>query len=373
VFISVIYPLSGWNVRVEVFIAVAFVAISCILALVIKGRLFGKLHWTDTFIPLAYFTLLQYEIFIGTPNLAHGPIPIFLITLTAFILTVNNQKIRAISLVVLAFFSTYTGFAIFSGILIVAILILFSLRSPTLTLKLWNVGALIFSIAIFGSFFINYFHAPAVDCFQFPHHKPLQYLEFSFLQFGAAFGWPSTMLNFERSYYLVLLFSAMLFSILLALFGYYSIRAIRFMDKKSLLIFYLASFTLLFIAFTSIGRVCLGIHAAFSSRYVTYAIPGIIAIYFGIISFEKPLKLKYLFLSGILVLLFVKEISVYYRNGISWYSDGKKNWVHCYRENHSIEDCNRKANFKVYPDETRIVEKLNYLETNNLNFFKDND
>jgi hypothetical protein len=65
---------------------------------------------------LAYFTLLQYEIFVGTPNLAHGPVPILLITLTAFVLTLKNQKVRNMLLVLFLFLTTYTGFAIFSGL-----------------------------------------------------------------------------------------------------------------------------------------------------------------------------------------------------------------------------------------------------------------
>lgn len=47
VIISLLYPLSGWNVRVESFVAVALVAISAIFAIAIKGKLFGKLHWLE--------------------------------------------------------------------------------------------------------------------------------------------------------------------------------------------------------------------------------------------------------------------------------------------------------------------------------------
>lgn len=231
---------------------------------------------------------------------------------------------------------------------------------------------MILSIAIFDTFFINYFPAPAVDCFQFPHHKPLQYLEFSFLQFGFALGAP-TLLNFPNGYYPIMLYSAIVFSVLMAIFGLSALRVIKFLDKISLIIFFLASFTLLFIAFTAIGRVCLGLHGAFASRYVTYAIPGIIALYFAIIHIKIPPKLRYIFLSGLLALLLLKEISVHFRSGINWYSDGKRNWVDCYLENRNIEECNRKVNFKVYPVDERIEQKLKFLEENNLSFFKDND
>lgn len=373
VIISLLYPLSGWNVRVETFIAVALIAVSAFIALVIKGKIFGKLHWLDSIIPMTYFTLLQYEILIGTPNLAHGPVPLLLVTATAFMLTVDNQILRAVGLVVLLLFTTYTGFAIFSGIVVIVLFIFFSFNPSTFTMKVWNLGALILSIAIFASFFINYYQTPAADGFQFPYPKPLKYLEFVSLQFGAAFGIPSVLLDTRLSYYLVLFFSAGLVTVLIAITVYYALRMAIHIDKFSVIIFYLASFTLLFFVFTAIGRVFLGIHAAYSSRYVSYSIPGIVALYFVIIKIKRSPKLRSIMVAGILVIFVLKEVSVHFRNVINRFSDGKRNWVECYLQNRNIEECNRKANFSVYPDDQRIKQKLKYLEENNLSFFKDTE
>ncbi|MCF8367146.1 MAG: hypothetical protein K9H16_15255, partial [Bacteroidales bacterium] len=169
------------------------------------------------------------------------------------------------------------------------------------------------------------------------------------------------------------LYSAMLFSVLVAIFGFSLFRVVKFLDKKSSVIFYLASFTLLFIAFTAIGRVCLGVLGAFTSRYVTYTIPGMIAIYFGILNFKNYPRLRYMFLAGFLLLLFAKETTVSSSNVINWFYEGKKNWVECYLQNRNIEECNRKANFKVYLDDKLIEKKLKFLEENNLSFFKDDE
>ncbi len=371
---AVVYPLTDWNVRVEAFIAAGFVAVSCVLAMLIKRKLFGLLHWSDIAIPLAFFTLLQFEAFIGTSNLAHGPVPLFLITLSAWVLTLNNQALRAMSLVVLVFLSTYTGFALFAAIPVIIILFIFSWRSKTVKNKWFNIGALILSMASFGSFFFHYQHAPATDCFQFPLEHPLEYVWFSVFQFGSAWG-AFIPLNFPFLLQLFKLYAVGLFLILLASIAFSSFLIIKNQEVKSLVIFYLGSFTLLFIVFTSVGRLCLGLEAAFSSRYVSYAIPGILAMYFMILLFGKLVKtrkwLHITILYGVLFLLIIKEANVFFSNGINWYSEGKRNWVNCYLENHCIGGCDKLANFKIYPDSNAIVNKLDYLERNKLSFFKE--
>jgi hypothetical protein len=192
VFLALLYPLSGWDVRVEVLVSVALFAISCLIALAVKGRLWGKFHWADSVIPLLYFSLLQYETFTGTPNLAHGPFPVLLITLTAYILTLNPAPLKAVLLAGLVFLTTYTGFALFSGLAIIGWLFVFVLKAESRNEIYWNARGLVLSLAFFGSFFYSYKHAPAVDCFQFPHPRPLEYLEFACLQFGTAWGSPNS-------------------------------------------------------------------------------------------------------------------------------------------------------------------------------------
>lgn len=374
VILAILYPLSGWNVRMEAFFAVALVAISCLLALAVKGRLFGKFHWADSVIPLAYFTLLQYEIFVGTPNLAHGPVPILLVTLTAFVLTLKTPWIKAVFLALLVLLTTYTGFALFSGLAVMGWLLVFSFKAASRGETCWNVGALVLSMAFFGSFFHAYQHAPAVDCFQFPHSKPLEYLEFACLQFGTAWGSPNPVTSAHR-YYTVMFFSAGMLALLLAVFSFYTYRAIKATDDRSVIISYLAMFSLLFIAFTAIGRVCLGVHGATSSRYVPYSTPSIVAIYFGVLSAVMPLKSKGVGYACIILLVFLsgaKEISSL-RNSKSIHltREGKAKWVQYYLEERNLEESNRRANFKVYPVDQLIEHKIRFLEENKLGFFRD--
>jgi hypothetical protein len=165
---------------------------------------------------------------------------------------------------------------------------------------------------------------------------------------------------------------------LLAIGLLFTYKTIRCGNKKSQSIFYLTSFTLLFIAFTAIGRVCLGIGASSASRYVTYAIPAILAFYFTYLEISKlpklSSKIKKLIVLAFFMLLIFKEITIIRNTDhINWYKNGKEEWAKCYLKHQDIEYCNTATGFKVYPVNTRIQNNLNYLESNNLSFFKDRD
>lgn len=373
---AVIYPLSDWNVRVEVFTSVGIMAFSCWMALLIKKRLWGKYSWTDIFIPMAFFTLLQFEIFIATPNLSHGSLPVFLVTLTAFLLTFENQIIRALGLASVVFLSTYTGFAIFSGILVMFLMVIFSVKSSTTKIRFWNIAALAMSLIFFLSFFLHYQFMPAVDCFQFPHPRPFEYLEFSVAQFGCAWGiwnvsaYPQTLL-------LKQIITYSLFITILLIAAFFAFQTIRTQDKKSVVIFYLSSFTIIFIFFTAIGRVCLGIEVSHASRYIPYTIPGMLALYFTFLIIGKlpeiPARIKTLLMLTLFMLMTFREVvTIRNTDAVNHYRDAKINWSKCYLENNDINYCNEKVSFQVYPNNDRIKDKLEYLKVRKLNFFKEN-
>lgn len=381
VLLKLIYPLSGWNTRLEVAVSALLVTVACSVALLVKRKAFGKYAWTDIVVPLMFFTLLQYENFIGTPNPAHGPIPTLLVATISYCLLIQNAFIRAISLASLTFFTTYTGFAIFSGIPVTFLLIIQVWKSQVKSEKL------IYSICVglcflsFSSFFIGYGNHPAVDCFKFPHDQPLQYLEFVVLLFGRAAGLlnisglpnPSSLSELLS---LNLILSIILFVALTLTAIFCLVKLLRFQDRQSELIFYLASFTLIFAAFTAVGRVCLGTNASLASRYVPYSTPGMLALYYGCLKLPNlepfPKYLKSGLLIALIFLLSVKEIDLPApdRATVNWYRTGKVRWTECYVQKYDIATCDKVANFKIYPNAKDTEEKLQYLRMNNLNFFK---
>ena len=383
ILLKLLYPASGWNTNLEVLISALIVTAACCIALFTKRKAFGQLTWTDIAIPLTFFTLIQYENYVGTPNPAHGPIPILLISSISYCLLIGNTLVRALSLATLTFFTTYTGFAIFSGIPVAFLLIAQLWKSQTKSEKIiysLSAGACVLS---FASFLIGYTKQPAVDCFKFPDDHPLQYLQFVVVLFGRSLGLfdfgsftnaasPALVLSFGLS---VVLFSAL---VLIAAFSFMKLfrRQDRQKDRQSELIFYLASFTLIFAVFTAIGRVCLGSTAPLSSRYVPYSAPGILALYFYCLrlftveTLNKGLRTGLLI--GFVLLLCVKEIKLADadRATVDWYRIGKTKWAECYLKESNVAACDRIASFKVYPEPGAIDKKLEYLRTNNLNFFR---
>jgi len=376
IMLKLIYPWSGWNTSLEVFISALIVTTACYVTFFTKKKAFGKLSWTDIVIPLTFFTLLQYENYVGTPNPAHGPIPTLLVATISYCLLVENTFVRALSLPILTFFTTYTGFAIFSGIPIIFLLITQIWKSQAKSERLIYGLSASLCVLSFAAFLVGYTKQPAVDCFKFPHDQPLQYLEFVILLFGRAAGMlpnPSSSINLLSPSFILaaILFSALT---LTAIFSF--VKLLRLQDRQTELIFYLASFTLIFAAFTAVGRVCLGTSASLSSRYVPYSTPGILALYFSCIKLFSLESFYRRLSSGLLIalilLLCVKEVDLADsdRASVNWYRTGKIRWTECYLREYDAAACDKVANFRVYPHSSQIKEKLEYLRVNNLNFFR---
>ncbi len=72
-------------------------------------------------------------------------------------------------------------------------------------------------------------------------------------------------------------------------------------QRASLLIFILTSYTLIYASAAAIGRVCLGIQAAQSSRNMTLLIPAFLGIYFHLLA--KPSGGKRILLLALMFLI----------------------------------------------------------------------
>src|SRR5262249_50425959 len=112
-FIAALYRLSGWDERAQSFATGALFLLALALALALRRRAAGPLTWTDCCIPALLLTTAQFEVFIGTPNAAHGPIPLLLVLAAPFVWLVRNGGWRALAGGVLALCAAFTGFAIF--------------------------------------------------------------------------------------------------------------------------------------------------------------------------------------------------------------------------------------------------------------------
>lgn len=368
--LQVVYGVTGWNTRAEAFVSAGIIVLACVSLLALKRRISGTWHVTDAVIPLAALTTLQFELFAGPQNPAHGPLPMLLIALTALAMLIPRAKTAAVALVTLGLFSTYTAFAVFNGVLIPGILALrFFYARKTPDAKVW-AGALVLSLAAFASFLIGYVHQPAVDCFKFPHDRPIEYFQYGAMMFAKAFGTSGEFGNpnwpLEKK-----ILTAVEYGLLLGACGYSALRALKARggDRTAEVVLQLSAFTIAFGLFTAVGRVCLGLATAKSSRYVPYEVPGIVALYLVSLNWLKPGRARAA-AAGILFLMLVyKEANSYKINpGATEYHDGKERWIRCYLAMHDIGVCDRTANFQMHPG--LDPAKLKYLEDNHLSFFR---
>lgn len=369
---AIIGYISNWNTRAESYFLGFILILISILALYLKKRLFGHLIAWDLLIPAIILSFTQIEALVLTPNPAHGILPLFLVIICCLILTIENTFRRYLSLLIITFLATYTGFGVFVGlvtpfILLVSLLIFIRNKEQN-NARIAGFSFLI-SLLSFGSFFANYIFSPAVDCFQFPHSKPLEYFSFIGLEFANFVGFTSDYKSIVVLFLGLLLFVILIITVSIQLWQIWKQSKVL---SKSLIILFLITFTLLFSINAAIGRVCLGVEAAHASRYMTLLIPAWLGLYFAI----KDLSfIKFSLLANMgLVLLFVLLPSLNFEkfnNSMEFYSYAKRKWASCYIENESIENCDRIAGHPIYPSPkaTDLEQKLQLLKQNHFNLF----
>jgi hypothetical protein len=89
-FIEAVFAASGWDNRAEAFATWALYLVILALALRLRRHIDGGLVALDACIPALILATAQYEVLIGTPNPAHGPIPLLLVILAPFCWVVRS-------------------------------------------------------------------------------------------------------------------------------------------------------------------------------------------------------------------------------------------------------------------------------------------
>ena len=367
-FIDVVFTASGWDDRAEAFATFGVFLIVVALALLLKLRVAGPLTWMDACIPALVLTTAQFELFIGTPDAAHGPIPLFLVVVSPFLWFLGAGPLRALLGGVLAICAAFTGFAIFLVPCLAAVFLADAFRpAPGARRRSWDAAGAALCAGALLLFFRGYHFGSAVDCFQFPDPRPARYAPFIGL----------VVLRAMRLVRMVPIakFLAVAGFVLAAAVAAASLLRLSRRDRSPLdrTVFLFACFTALFAAEAAVGRVCLGMGAAMSSRYVPYVTPLWLGAYFALAARAPRLpiarRVAPAFAAGILaVQMFVHDDL----GAIRWYSEGKARWRACYLASGDEARCNRETGFRVYPVENapQVVRMLDFLRERRLNLFK---
>jgi hypothetical protein len=365
-----LYPLTHWNARVDSFIVGGTIFAAMLLALWLKCKLYGALSYSDLAVPLIFLTIQQYEMLVGASNPASSGFPLVLMILYCLALLGRNRLLRYSFVLALNFLLIYTGYGLFMGAVTVGVFLLesyWSWRHMTSTPFAQALTGLIIAAASLASFFVHYTFSPGVDCFEIPHRHLLQYLKFVALMFAGSVV-PRPL---EVSSGLTVLGAAILL-VVLGMFGWHLLHLLKDARRDAHLIgVVLLGYCLLFSANAAVGRLCLGLPAAFASRYVTLLIPAFLAIYFYLLSQSWRGKRNLLLALWVLLLLPAALRKPW--EDIRWYSNGKRDWANCYVRTGNIHYCDQSANFWVhpYPEQIGLQEKLDYLKQHRLNLFSE--
>jgi hypothetical protein len=364
--LALVFHLSGWNVRAEVLVSAMTVVAATVLALLLVRRLTAAPSWLDVAIPLLCLSTSLGEIFVGTSNPAHGPLPMLLVFLLAWCwaLPVGGGRTLVISL--LGFLATYTGFGFFAGVMnpLLFVAELVHARGERRRTTLALIGLLL-SILALGSFFVGWYFFPAVGCFRFPHPRPLEYAGYV----GRIVLHP---LGLDK---LPLVGGAVTSLVAMGTVGLAGWLAVAVLRRDSGLVRavgFLLGFTVLFVLNTAVGRVCLGLDSAGASRYVPYVVPGWIAL-FLLLRSGSTSRVRTLALVFLVALAAIRDV----RNGSDlamarYYASGKRRWAACYLTVHDVVRCDQEADFPIHfaEGEKLLRWKLDFLEARGLSLFR---
>jgi hypothetical protein len=363
-----LYPLTHWNSRIDSFMVGGSIFAAMLLALLLKRKLYGALSYSDVAIPIIFLTLQQYEALVGTPNPGYSSLPLLMMMLYCLALLGRNRLLRYALVLALNFLLIYTGWGFFMGVVTVGVFLLecyWSWRGMTSVPLVTAVMGLVLAAGSLASFFIHYTFFSGVECFEIPHRHLLHYPQFTALMFSG-FVVPRPI---QVSLRMTVLGVAIL-TFVAAVLRQHLLRLSKDPHGQADLVgAVLLSYSLLFAANASIGRLCQGLQMAYSSRYVTLLIPAFLASYFFLLSSSWQGQRNLVLTLWILLLLPATVRKPW--DEVRWYSSGKRNWAECYVRTENIHYCDQSANFAVHTpfEEIGLQQKLDYLKQHQLNLF----
>jgi hypothetical protein len=336
----------------------------------LKRRIFDRWSITDLAIPIIFLSVSQFEAFTISINEAHSLLPLLLVMLYGVAWTLRSRALRLSLVLIINFLAIFTGFGLFLGVITPALLfvdLLSLIRSKEKTLAYYSVGAIALALISGALFFLDYHFNPAASCFQVRPDYFLKYPIYMAVIFGRFLG-----IDYIQSRWLCIGAGGVLLIITVLIFLISARRMVShpLNNNTSIIISAFTGFSLLFLLDTAVGRLCLTMNSAYSSRYATLAIPALFAVYVYLQSMPKNPPAR-LFLAGFLLIM---AISIPLKSSdldiLTYFAEKKQEWKACYLELENVDTCNTKASFNIYPTTSpELLWRLGYLKTNHLNLY----
>jgi hypothetical protein len=120
----------------------------------------------------------------------------------------------------------------------------------------------------------------------------------------------------------------------------------------------------------AIGRLCLGLASAQSSRYTNYLALSLFGAYLNLLSLRAPKLRRVLLGVAILASVTTLPIRTADRGLMRFFSEIKRNWRSCYLAGGSISACDSAAGYKIEPEAEHVLQqKLDYLKGSRQNLY----
>ncbi len=366
---SILAWTSGWNARWDAF-GVSFVLMAAAALGLLLARQCGARGPGLIVVPLLFFNIRQYESFVGASNISHGAMPIFLFMGLCLAWFIRSEGWRVSCIGLLTFLLIFTGFGLFVGLLVPPLLMVQAIlhfRHNEKASAFINMLAILGIGASWALFAWGYHFDPAVEGFRFPYEKPLEYIYFA----------ASMLNNFHgvRGYGFLSMGLGLLtivFLVYLAIWYGWLLLCRNFQEqKRSVVIFCLAAFVLIYCFETAIGRVFLGWKdASAASRYVVLMIPAGLAIYLHFSGLKnRVFSNGFCFVYAVFLLVGTLRLHNSDWRSIHSFSQGRLAWKTAYLATRDTGKAGELANFLVYPDMMQLTERLQFLEKKQLNLF----
>jgi hypothetical protein len=369
---KVVEPYIHWNGRSEAFLLGALFVVVSVLALLLKVRLYRGVCYSDLVVPLLFLSPLQYETLVWSPNPSQGALPLLLAILYSFCWLIRTYHWKYTCILIVNFFLIYSGFGIFIGPVTPVLLALdyYANTRHLPTRYQWGTAAaLAISIASFASFFIGYRFTMGVDCPAPAPKNPLAYPPFITLMFAHAGGFRALSLPL----------ASLVGSVALLLFlAGLTITTKRLFTRASdqwprdAVIAALLAYSGIFCLNASYARMCLGLAAAYTSRYTPYVILGLFGVYLYALSNRRPaVRVKFILVLAVFAVSGACPLNRSDAFNNDLFNRGKRAWRECYLARHNIYECNAVTHFQIHPhpEATHLQDKLDFLERNHLNLY----
>jgi hypothetical protein len=364
----VLAPRSHWNARWDAF-SVSFALIACAPLAVWLAIQCGVRGWSLLFVPFICLNIRQCHMFIASANPSHGALPILLFIVYCLVCFIRGPLPRWIALSVLTFLLLFTGFGLFVGVitpvlLVVELIQLIRNQNPR---RNYRIGLVIAALLINGGswalFARGYHFDPAAPGFRFPYEHPIEYLYFIGAMFSNffGFGYPT------------------MFSVAVGLITFASLTAIcvihgwlmisRGLDEnpRSVVIFCLSAYSLIYSIDAAIGRTFLGWQTGALSRYVTLMIPMALAMLFHLSTTSALHKRRLAIIYGCLLVIGTFTLHQTDQDAVDYLHNSCLNWRTAYLQTHDQAAADRLAHFAIYP--RNLTNRLHYLQVLKLNLF----